>query len=149
MKAVWQRVSFAKVEVDGKIISEISTGALVLLGVEQGDCEKDAKYIADKICNLRVFDDDKGRLNKSLIDIGGELLIVSQFTLCGDCRKGRRPSFIKALKGDEAKALYLKVVELSKGYGINVKTGVFGAMMKVHLLNNGPVTLLLDSRREF
>jgi len=149
MKAVWQRVSFAKVEVEGKIISEISTGALVLLGVEQGDSETDARYIADKICNLRVFDDEQGRLNKSLLDIKGELLIVSQFTLLGDCRKGRRPSFVKALKGDEAKELYLKVVEFSRSYGIKVCTGIFGALMKVYLLNNGPVTLLLDSRRGF
>ncbi len=149
MRAVWQRVSFAKVEVEGEIISEIGQGALVLLGVEVGDSEKDAKYIADKICNLRVFDDEQGRLNKSLLDIKGELLIVSQFTLLGDCRKGRRPSFVNALKGDEAKELYLKVVEFSKGYGIKVSTGIFGALMKVHLINNGPVTLLLDSRRGF
>ena len=150
MKAVWQRVDFASVEVEGKTISKISKGALVLLGVEKDDNEKDAKYIADKICNLRVFDDEDGKLNKSLIDISGELLIVSQFTLCADCRKGRRPSFINALKGKEAENLYLKVVELCKGLNIKkVETGIFGAHMKISLLNNGPVTLLLDSRRKF
>ncbi len=147
MKAVWQRVKEARVEVDSKVIAEIGLGALVLLGVEQGDSDKDVKYIADKCAGLRVFEDDQGKMNLSLKDVGGSILLVSQFTLCGDCRKGRRPSFVKAARPEEANLLYEQVADGIRHRGVPVKTGRFQAMMDVYLINHGPVTLLLDSRR--
>ena len=149
MRAVWQRVSEAWVEVSDKIIGRIGKGALVLLGVESDDIDADAALIAEKCVNLRVFDDKDGRLNLSLADIGGELLLVSQFTLCADCRKGRRPSFVRAAAPGEANRLYELVADMIRDKGIKVKTGRFQSHMKVHLVNDGPVTLLLDSRKRF
>ncbi|MBW1926222.1 MAG: D-tyrosyl-tRNA(Tyr) deacylase [Deltaproteobacteria bacterium] len=149
MRAVWQRVSEAWVEVSDKIIGRIGKGALVLLGVESDDTDADAALIAEKCLNLRVFDDKDGRLNLSLADIGGELLLVSQFTLCADCRKGRRPSFVRAAAPGEANRLYELVADMIRDKGIKVKTGRFQSHMKVHLVNDGPVTLLLDSRKRF
>jgi D-tyrosyl-tRNA(Tyr) deacylase len=149
MIAVWQRVSEARVEVNNEIVGRIGKGALVLLGVESEDTDVDAAFIAEKCANIRAFDDQDGRLNFSFADIGGELLLVSQFTLCADCRKGRRPSFIKAAAPDEANRLYELVADMIMAKGIEVKTGRFQAHMKVHLVNDGPVTLLLDSRKRF
>jgi len=147
MRAVWQRVSEAWVEINDEIVGHIGKGALVLLGVESGDNDTDAAFIAEKCVNLRVFDDKDGRLNLSLADIGGVLLLVSQFTLCADCRKGRRPSFVKAADPDNANRLYKLVADTIRAKGIKVKTGRFQVYMKVHLVNDGPVTLLLDSRK--
>ena len=149
MRAVWQRVSEAWVEVSDKIIGRIGKGVLVLLGVESDDTDADAALIAEKCVNLRVFDDKDGRLNLSFTDIGGELLLVSQFTLCADCRKGRRPSFVRAAAPGEANRLYELVADMIRDKGIKVKTGRFQSHMKVHLVNDGPVTLLLDSRKRF
>jgi len=149
MIAVWQRVSEAWVEVNDEIVGRIGKGALVLLGVESEDTDVDASFIAEKCANLRVFDDQNGRLNLSFADIGGELLLVSQFTLCADCRKGRRPSFVKAAAPDEANRLYMRVADMIRAKGIDVKTGRFQTHMKVYLVNDGPVTLLLESRKRF
>lgn len=146
MKAVWQRVKEASVEVDGKELARIGQGALVLLGVEEGDTDRDARYMADKCVGLRVFEDDKGKMNLGLKDVGGSILLVSQFTLLADCRKGRRPSFTRAARPEAANPLYLMVAEEMRKRGVDVKTGVFQAVMDVHLVNNGPVTLILDSR---
>lgn len=146
MRAVWQRAREAWVEVDGEEVGRIGRGALVLLGVEAGDSEADARYVADKITSLRVFDDEKGRLNRSVMDVGGSLLVVSQFTLCADCRKGRRPSFVHAASPEQGQFFYKRVVELLREKGISVATGRFQARMAVHLVNDGPVTLVLDSR---
>ncbi len=147
MKAVWQRVSEAGVTVDGQVVARIGRGALVLLGVETGDTEKDASYIADKSIHLRLFENEAGRFDKSLMDIGGQVLLVSQFTLLGDCRKGRRPSFSRAAAPADAKGLYLETARLIDAAGIEVQTGVFQAHMQVSLVNDGPVTVLLDSRK--
>ncbi len=149
MRAVVQRVTNASVTVDDRITGEIGGGFLVFLGVYDEDNDEDISYLADKITNLRVFEDENGKMNLSLKDVLGELLIVSQFTLCGDCRKGRRPSFDKAGKPDYAKNMYEKFISYCRGSGISVSTGVFGADMKVKLLNDGPVTLLLDSKKIF
>lgn len=149
MRAVVQRVSEARVEVEGEVVGRIGIGFLVLLGVADDDTEDDAHYLADKIVNLRVFEDDEGKLNRSLLDVGAELLVVSQFTLLGDCRKGRRPSFSHAAPPDQAQALYLKFVDFARASGIEVQTGRFQAMMDVVLTNQGPVTLLLDSKKDF
>ncbi len=149
MRAVVQRVKKASVTVDGQVVGKIGKGLLVLLGVGQGDEEGDAEYMAEKIVNLRVFDDEDGKMNRSLLDVGGSLLAVSQFTLYGDCRKGRRPSYDRAARPELAKALYEKFVEKAKGFGVEVETGIFQALMAVEILNDGPVTLLLDSKREF
>ena len=149
MRAVVQRVNHASVLVDNKTISTIGRGALVLLGVEQGDEEKDVDYIAAKIANLRIFEDLDGKINLSLIDIQGEVMIASQFTLLGDARKGRRPSFDKAEKPEVAKKKYLDVVEKLKREGLKVEMGEFQATMDVGLVNSGPVTILLDSRKVF
>ena len=146
MKAVVQRVSQSAVHVDNKEISKIGTGLMVLLGVQEDDEEKDADFLAEKIINLRIFEDDNGRMNISLKDIGGQLLVVSQFTLLGDCRKGRRPSFIKAAKPEKASFLYEYFIEKTRSLGIDTRTGVFQAMMEVSLTNSGPVTLLIDTR---
>lgn len=144
-----QRVLNASVEVENKIVGQINQGFLVLLGVGQEDDETDMKYIADKIMNLRVFEDENEKMNLSINDIKGELLVVSQFTLYGDCRKGRRPSFDTAGEPKMAKELYLKTCEYFKSFGIKTETGIFAADMKVNLLNDGPVTLLLDSKKLF
>ncbi len=149
MRAVWQRVSRAGVVVDNETVSEIGPGALVLLGIQDDDTERDAEFIADKCVNLRLFENEEGRFDRSLLQVQGEILLVSQFTLLGDCRKGRRPSFSRAAAPDRAKKLYEKTAELMKTRGVNVKTGIFQAYMKVSLVNDGPVTVLLDSRKEF
>jgi D-tyrosyl-tRNA(Tyr) deacylase len=149
MRAVWQRVSSAEVRVDGNVVGAIGPGALVLLGVHEDDTEKDAAYIADKCVNLRVFPDESGKMNLSLKDVGGGILMVSQFTLYGDCRKGRRPSFSHAAAPDKANRLYELVCSRIEAQGVPVEKGVFQADMKVSLVNDGPVTLLLDSFRGF
>ncbi|MFL0194384.1 D-aminoacyl-tRNA deacylase [Clostridium sp. WILCCON 0269] len=149
MRAVVQRVKKSKVEVDGKIIGEIEMGLNVLLGISVEDKEDDISYMKDKILNLRIFEDENGKLNKSLIDVQGELLIISQFTLYGDCRRGRRPSFIKALGGDEAKNIYDKFVSECKALVGKVETGEFGADMLVSIENDGPVTIIIDSEKIF
>lgn len=149
MRAVVQRVKFSKVEVDGKVIGSINKGLNVLLGVSKEDSEDDIKYLKDKILNLRIFEDEEGKMNKSLIDVAGELLVISQFTLYGDCRRGKRPSFIEALGGEEAKKFYEKFVEECKDVLGNVETGEFGADMKVTIENDGPVTIILDSKKTF
>ena len=146
MKAVLQRVKNASVTVDGALISEIGQGLLVLLGVFDGDTECDADVLASKIANLRIFSDADDKMNLSLLTVGGELLVVSQFTLCANCVKGRRPDFFSAAKPDEANRLYLYFCKRIKDEGVaTVKTGEFGADMQVELLNDGPVTILLDS----
>jgi D-aminoacyl-tRNA deacylase len=149
MRAVLQRVSSSSVEVDGACVGRIGPGWLVLLGVERGDTEADAAWIADKVLNLRGFEDDQGKMNRSVIDVRGGILVVSQFTLLGDCRGGRRPSFTAAAEPGEAERLYLRCAELMAQSGLEVAMGVFRAMMKVELVNEGPVTFLLDSRKVF
>ncbi|MBI5374144.1 MAG: D-tyrosyl-tRNA(Tyr) deacylase [Candidatus Schekmanbacteria bacterium] len=149
MKAVIQRVSNAKVEVDGKLCSSIGQGLLVLLGVSEDDNEDNADYVAEKTANLRIFEDSDGKMNLSCIDISGEVLVVSQFTLLGDTRKGRRPSFVKAAKPEKAIPLYEMFVKKISTYGIPVKTGIFGAMMDVELINAGPVTIIIDSSEKY
>jgi D-tyrosyl-tRNA(Tyr) deacylase len=148
MKAVLQRVSRAQVTVAGQVVGQIGRGILVLLGVEQGDGESDARALADKTIQLRIFDDADGKVNLSLVDVGGALLVVSQFTLLGDCRKGRRPSFVAAAPPAEAERLYELFVAAAGAQGVTVATGKFRAMMDVELVNDGPVTLLLESRKE-
>ena len=149
MRAVVQRVSRASVTVSGETIGKIEKGLLVLLGVANDDEEKDAVYLLDKILNLRIFDDETGKMNRSLLDFSGELLVVSQFTLYGDARRGRRPSYIEAAAPEKANALYEYFVgEAQKQIG-TVETGRFQAMMDVELINDGPVTILLDSCKLF
>ncbi len=147
MRAVVQRVSRAKVTVDGRITGEIQRGLLVLLGVSTVDVDKDADYLIDKIVNLRIFDDADGKMNLSLAELDGEMLVVSQFTLYGDTRRGRRPSFIAAAGGENATRLYEYFVDRARGSVRNVATGEFGAMMDVELVNDGPVTIILDSEK--
>lgn len=148
MKAVVQRVSKSDVTVDGEQVSKIGNGLLVLLGVGDEDTTKDADFLAEKIINLRIFEDDQGKMNISLKDISGQLMVVSQFTLLGDCRKGRRPSFIKAARPEKAGELYEYFVKKTQDLGVETKTGVFQAMMDVSLINSGPVTLLLDTKEK-
>jgi D-tyrosyl-tRNA(Tyr) deacylase len=149
MRAVIQRVSHARVVIDGNEHSRIGAGLLVLLGVEKEDTPEDAATLARRITELRIFEDDAGKMNLSLAETGGEILAVSQFTLLGDCRKGRRPSFDPAAPPDLAKPLYEQFVEHIRALGIPTKTGVFQAMMNVELTNQGPVTFILDSRKRF
>ena len=144
MKLVVQRVKSAKVEVEGKTVGSINQGFLVLLGVTHTDTKAEADYLVKKLCNLRVFEDDNGKMNLGLKDIGGELLIVSQFTLYADCSQGNRPSFINAAKPDVANELYEYFCEKCKEQNIKVEKGIFGADMKVNLLNDGPVTIILE-----
>ena len=149
MRAVVQRVSGGQVEIGGMVVGKIGQGLVVLLGVGQGDSQGDIDYLAEKIVNLRIFEDAGGKMNLSLLDTVGSLLVVSQFTLYGDCRKGRRPGFDAAARPEAAKALYESFVEKCREYGVKVETGVFQAEMQVSLTNDGPVTLLLDSGKEF
>lgn len=149
MRAVVQRVKKSKVTVQDSITGQINQGLMVLLGVGREDTGSDILYLTEKLVNLRIFEDSEGKMNKSLLDIGGELLVVSQFTLYGDCRKGRRPGFDKAAKPDMAKTLYNDFVNKCREYGINTQTGIFQADMLVDISNDGPVTILLDSKKEF
>lgn len=144
MIAVIQRVKSASVTVENTVYSQIGKGILVLLGVEKGDTEKEAKFLADKICGLRIFEDEQEKMNFSVHDIGGEILAVSQFTLAGDCNKGKRPSFDRAERPEIAVGLYEKFVEYVKENEISVKTGKFRAMMDIGLINDGPVTFILS-----
>jgi D-tyrosyl-tRNA(Tyr) deacylase len=148
MKEVVQRVSTARVDVEGRTVGSIGQGILVLLGVEKGDGERDADWLADKIVNLRIFEDDAGKMNLALREIGGALLAISQFTLAGNCAKGRRPSFDGAAPPAEANRLYEYFVTRVRTLGVAVETGVFQAMMAVSLVNDGPVTFVLESREK-
>ncbi len=147
MKAVIQRVTQASVEVDGQVVGRIGIGLLVLVGVAKGDEERDLVYLVEKLHTLRIFGDEQGRMNRSLVDVGGALLVVSQFTLLGNTDKGRRPGFDLAAPPEAARTLYEEVVRRLRSAGLKVETGVFGAHMQVELLNDGPVTFILDSRR--
>ena len=149
MRAVVQRVTRASVTVEGREIGAIGPGLMVLLGVEKEDTEKDAAYLAEKITGLRIFEDENDKMNLSLLQSGGSLLLVSQFTLLGDVRHGRRPSFTQAALPDAARELYEKTAELIRSQGVTGATGQFQAHMQVELVNDGPVTLLLDSRKTF
>jgi D-tyrosyl-tRNA(Tyr) deacylase len=149
MRAVVQRVKESRVEVKDKTVGAIGPGLLILLGVGQEDSESDAEYMAHKIANLRIFADQRGQMNLSLLDTGGEALVVSQFTLWGDCRKGRRPSFVTAARPEKAKNLYEYFVTVLEGMGLHIATGQFQEMMDVHLVNEGPVTILVDSAKTF
>jgi len=149
MRAVLQRVSSARVLVDDVTIGEIGKGILVLLGVSREDSEKEAVYILEKTLNLRIFEDEEGKMNLSLLDAGGGLLVVSQFTLYGDARKGRRPSFVEAAQPEKANRIYEFFVEQARKQNIKVETGRFQAMMNVELVNEGPVTILLDTDKKF
>ena len=147
MRALLQRVSHASVTVDGKVVGQIGQGLLVLLGVGQGDSEVQVKALADKIVYLRIFGDDEGKMNRSLLDIGGEVLVVSQFTLYADTRRGRRPSFTDAAPPSIAEPLVERFKDAIAAYGLTVADGIFGAYMQVELLNDGPVTIWLDSEQ--
>lgn len=149
MRAVVQRVSRASVMVAGEIVGRIGRGFLVLLGVEDGDGQDEAVYMAQKVAGLRVFEDADGKMNLGLAEVGGAMLVVSQFTLLGDCRKGRRPSFIQAARPELADELYRAFCAEVRGQGIEVETGRFQTHMDVELVNDGPVTLLIDSRKQF
>ncbi len=147
MKGLIQRVTNGKVSINGKVISQIGTGYIILLGVSEKDTEKEADLLAEKTVNLRIMSDEQDKMNKSILDIGGEILVVSQFTLLSDTTGGRRPSFIKAAKRDLANKLYLYFVDKLKNLGVtNVQTGEFGAYMSVEIINDGPVTILLDTQ---
>ena len=149
MRAVIQRVSEASVVIDGQTVGEIRQGLVVLLGVAVGDATRDAVYMADKTAGLRIFEDEQGKMNRSVADISGSVLVISQFTLLGDCRKGRRPGFTAAAEPEHADTLYQEYVRALQESGINVATGRFRAEMQVGLVNDGPVTILLDSRKQF
>lgn len=147
MRILLQRVNYASVKVDGEIKGEITKGVLLFVGITHNDTEKDAAYLAEKIANLRIFEDEDGKMNRSVLDIGGEALVISQFTLYGDCRKGRRPGFADAAEPGFADQLYQKFTELLKQQGVTkVANGVFGADMKVKLENDGPVTFIVESK---
>jgi len=149
MRAVIQRSREARVDIDGRTVGAIDRGLVVLLGVGQEDSAEDVKYLAEKIVNLRIFEDEAGKMNRSLLEVRGQALIVSQFTLWGDSRKGRRPSFTRAAPPEIAEKLYLDFIDEVSGLGVKTASGRFGAMMEVHLVNDGPVTLILDSKRKF
>lgn len=149
MRAVVQRVSSARVVVAESTVAEIRQGLMVLLGVEKEDTEEDARYLAGKIAGLRIFEDESGKMNLSVQEAGGEILVVSQFTLLGDCRQGRRPGFSAAAPPEEADRLYLFFCELLRQCRLSVSTGIFRADMDVHLVNHGPVTFILDSRKRY
>ncbi|MBM6619706.1 D-aminoacyl-tRNA deacylase [Bacillus suaedaesalsae] len=146
MKVVVQRAREASVIVEGNVVGHINKGLMLLVGVTHTDTEEDVKYVAEKIANLRIFEDDEGKMNHSLLDIQGEILSVSQFTLYGDCKKGRRPNFMDAAKPDYAKTVYDEFNEELRRLGIHVETGMFGAMMDVKFVNEGPVTLIIESK---
>ncbi|WP_066365476.1 D-aminoacyl-tRNA deacylase [Neobacillus fumarioli] len=146
MRIVVQRSKAASVTVNGEVTGQITKGLVLLVGVTHDDVEEDARFLADKIANLRIFEDENGKMNLSLLDVGGEILSVSQFTLYGDCRKGRRPNFLAAARPEHAIEIYRTFNQLLRQKGIHVETGVFGAMMDVALINDGPVTLIVDSK---
>ncbi|NNU91987.1 D-tyrosyl-tRNA(Tyr) deacylase [Geobacillus sp. NFOSA3] len=148
MKVVVQRAKHAKVTVNGEVVGSIDHGLVLLVGVTHSDTVEDAAYIADKIAHLRIFEDESGKMNLSVLDVGGEILSVSQFTLYGDCRKGRRPNFMEAAKPDRALPIYKAMNEALRQKGIRVETGKFGAMMEVELINDGPVTLIVESKEK-
>ena len=147
MRAIIQRVTRARVTVASRVAGEIKTGVLVLVGVGRADTSESAEYVAEKIANLRIFADDAGKMNRSLVEIGGSALVVSQFTLYGDTRGGRRPSYIQAASPEDANRLYEEFVRCLRSFGVPVETGVFQAQMEVELVNDGPVTILLDSEK--
>jgi len=149
MRAVIQRVFNASVKTENKIVGKIEKGIVAFLGVHINDTEHDCSYIADKILNLRIFNDAEGKMNLSVSDIKGEVLVISQFTLYGDVRKGRRPSFNDAAPPDKGNSYYKKVVEMIKNSGLKTETGVFGALMEVEYINDGPVTIIIDSSKQF
>ena len=149
MRAVVQRVKKAKVTVEGEIVGEIGMGLMVLLGVGKEDSEKDLEYLKEKVLNLRIFNDEEGKMNNSLIDIGGEMLVVSQFTLYGDARKGKRPGFSDAANPETANFMYEQFIKSAKESGVKTANGKFGADMDVEFINWGPVTILLDSKKIF
>jgi len=146
MRAVVQRVKSSSVIVEGKVVGEIGKGLLVLLGVAKPDTSEDADYLADKIVNLRIFEDENSKMNRSLLAAGGQMLVVSQFTLLGDCKKGRRPSFVHAAGQDQAVKLYERFIDQARQKGVSVKTGRFRSMMDVFLINDGPVTFIVESK---
>lgn len=147
MRAVVQRVKQSSVKVDGKVIGHIQKGFNVLIGISSSDTDKDLEYIKDKLINLRVFEDENNKMNLSIKDIKGEMLIISQFTLYGDCRKGRRPNFMQAMMPGEAEKVYDKFIKMMKSDDIKIETGIFGADMEVNIVNDGPVTLIIDSSK--
>ena len=149
MRAVVQRVKRARVEVGGRSVGEAGKGLLVFLGVGHGDTEKEGEFLANKIAHLRIFSDDRGLMNRSVIEVEGDILVVSQFTLWGDCNKGRRPSFIRAAPPEKARALYEDFIRRLREKGLAVASGEFQEMMEVHLVNHGPVTMLLDTEKTF
>ncbi|MCL6516523.1 D-aminoacyl-tRNA deacylase [Alicyclobacillus sp.] len=149
MRAVVQRSGPASVRVDGEVVGRVPFGLVVLLGVRTGDTAEDARYLADKVAHLRVFPDETGKMNRDVREAGGAVLSISQFTLYGDVRKGRRPNYMEAARPEEAEALYEQFNAHLREYGLRVETGRFGAMMEVSLVNDGPVTILLDSQRLF
>jgi len=149
MRAVIQRVTSARVTVDGRKTGAIDSGLLVLIGVHRDDEQHDVSWLAEKIVNLRIFEDNKGKMNFSLLDTGGAMLVVSQFTLLGDCRKGRRPSWSPAAPPETANCLYQEFIAAVDDFGVTTESGEFQAMMEVSLVNSGPVTLLLDSHKQF
>lgn len=146
MKAVVQRVKKASVSIEGKVLGTIEKGFAILLGISETDTEEDGKYLSEKIANLRIFEDSQGKMNLSCLDIKGELLIISQFTLLADCGKGRRPSFVEAARPEKAIPLYENFISILKQTGLKVETGEFGASMVVEIHNDGPVTIILDSK---
>ena len=149
MRVVVQRVNSSKVTVEGKVVGSINKGLNLLIGISKEDTEEDLLYLKDKILNLRIFEDENDKMNLSLLDVKGEILAISQFTLYGDCRKGRRPNFMEAEGGERAKTLYKRFVELLRESNLKVETGKFGAHMIVDIQNDGPVTLMLDSKKKF
>ncbi len=147
MKALIQRVKMAEVQIDGKIYSKTNKGLLIFLGIENGDTEKDIEYLVRKVPHLRIFEDSQEKMNLSTLDIKGEILVVSQFTLSADCRRGNRPSFDSAEEPAKAKDIYMRFIEGLGESGLKIETGDFGAYMQVHLINDGPVTIMIDSKK--